>query len=261
MFGYTPFPCFRKLLKTHLSVRHARCWTTPRSVGVLPQIILFVLSRAFRALSCIPCTPNHSLKLMEIQKAGLQLVLGSTELSPNSASGVGSAVLNPEDQGLSTIFSVWGAASVPEFSTLSSLLFFGGVGGCHLCKYVVACAAVMATSASWVQQAVMLCFSNYLDAAIQDTEKLSFLPLTTLWKKSLLQCLWYVYYIIVLVILSYLSLLKTDLAKLIRGNLHSSYSLFTYLWTANCRNAICSLKFPVFAHFPFDSIVVKESCA
>lgn len=89
MFGYTPCPCFRKLLKTHLSVRHARCWTTPRSVGVLPQIILFISSLAFRALSCIPCTPNTQLKLMEIQKAGLYLVLGSTELSPNSASWYG----------------------------------------------------------------------------------------------------------------------------------------------------------------------------
>lgn len=49
---------------------------------------------------------QHLLKLMEIQKTGLRLVLVSTKLSPNSASGVGSAVLNPEDWRLSTIFSV-----------------------------------------------------------------------------------------------------------------------------------------------------------
>lgn len=188
-------------------------------------------------------------------------MLGSTELSPNSASSVGSAVLNPGDWGqcnlcceVQPLFSS-SALSLPSF-------FFGGVVvGWHLCKYDVACAAVMDTSASWFQQALMLCFSNDLDVAIWGTEKLipsTYHPL----KKKITASMFVVCVLYYSLSDSFISILiKTDLAKLIRGNLHSSYSLFTYLWTANCRNAICSLKFPIFAHFPFDSIVVKESCA
>lgn len=255
MFGYTPCPCFRKLLKTHLSVRHARCWTTPHSVGVLPQIILFISSLAFRALSCIPCTPNTHWSWWRYKRQAFILCWDLLSFLLILPPGMGSAVLNAEDWGFCVIFSGQGAICLPEFSVSSALLWVASVrvwycmcfSHGHLCFLNSA-----GTNALFLKPHIQ-CHLRHWKTLIPSTYHHL--------KKSLLQCLWYVYYIIVLVILSYLSLLKTDLAKLIRGNLHSSYSLFTYLWTANCRNAFCSLKFPIFAHFPFDSTVVKESCA
>lgn len=207
MFRYTPFPCFTKLQKTHLSLRYARCWTTPRSVGVLPQIILFVLNCAFRALSCIPCTPITHWSWRRYKRQALSLCRDLLSFLLIVPSGMGSTVLNSEDWRFCAVFLVQNIVYHPEFRTSSALLFlffFGGEGGkvgrglgvgFDICEYGIACATLMGISAFWIQWTQMLCFSSCIYTAIQDTET-NLIPSTYYpLKKSLLQCLWYVYYI------------------------------------------------------------------